>query len=114
MAPEWPKHIEQIFRLVAAASRKQGGHGYQHLGIGKTGHDAVGAAGELLRHIQFAIADQDADISPRDAIAGFAYLRELLQAGTVLMLEHHHARMRVDDLEEALGDRKSTRLNSSH
>src|SRR5262249_28581458 len=89
-------------RLVAAAGRKQRGYGHQHLRIGKTGHDAVGAAGELLRHIQSAIADKDADISPRDAVAGFAYLRELLQAGAVLVLEHHHARMRVDDLEEAL------------
>src|SRR5262249_20150794 len=102
VAYEWQIHVEQIFRLVATAGRKQRGYGHQHLRIGKTGHDAVGAAGELLRHIQSAIADQDANISPRDAVAGFAYLRELLQAGAVLVLEHHHARMRVDDLEEAL------------
>src|SRR2546425_236996 len=52
-------------RLITTAGRKQHGHGYQHLRIGKARHDTVCAAGELLRHIQSTIADQDTDISPR-------------------------------------------------
>ncbi len=103
MANQRQVDIEQVFRLVAAAGRKQRAHGHQHLGIGKTCHDAVCAAREFLRHIQSAVADHDADIASRGAIACLADLRELLQARTVFVLEHHDARMRVDDLEEASG-----------
>ena len=72
-------------------------------GIGEAGHDSVGAARQFLRYVQPAIADQDADVASRATIAAFADLRELLQAGAVLVLEHHHGRMSVDDFEEALG-----------
>ena len=86
--------VEQVLRLVAASGREQRAHGDQHLRIGKAGHDAVCAARQFLRHVQPAIADQDADVASRAAIAGFAYLRELLQARAVLVLEHHHGGMR--------------------
>ena len=103
MAYERQVEVEQILRLVVAAGREQRRYRDQHLGIGKARHDAVCAAGEFLRHIESPVADQNADISARDAIAGLAYLCELLQAWAVLVLEHDHARMRVDDFNKGLG-----------
>ncbi len=55
---------------------------------------------KLLRQVEAAIAAQDADPPPRGAVAGAPHLLQLAQAGPVLMLEHHQARMLVDQLQE--------------
>src|SRR6516164_455412 len=94
-------NVEQVFRFVAAPGLEQRTHRNQHLRIGKAGHDAVGAALEFLRHVEPAVADHDADVASHSPVAGLAQLRELLQARTVLVLEHHQAWMCIDDLEYA-------------
>src|SRR5690348_12930167 len=92
--------VEQILRLLAAAVAEEAADVDQQLRIGETGHRAVGAAMQLLRQVEPAIAAKNTEAPPRRAVAGAPHLAELAQARPVLVLEHHEARMRVDQTEE--------------
>ncbi len=56
-------HVEDVLGPVGIALGVLGADLDQHFGIGKAGHGAVGAAGQLLRQIEPAIADEDRNLA---------------------------------------------------
>ena len=89
--------VEQILGGADIARTEQTPDLDQHVRIGKSGHCAVSAARQLLRKVETAVADQNADPPVGTVFTTFANFCQLLQAGTVLMLEHHDLREEVDD-----------------
>src|SRR5207237_527501 len=83
---------------IAAAVGEQAADDHEQLRIGEAGHRAVGAAMQLLRQIEPAVAGENADAPPRRAVAGAPHLAELAQARPVLVLEHDEVLMRVDQI----------------
>ena len=89
--------VEDIFGAFHVAGTGPPHDFDQHFRIGIAGHGAVGAAGELLRQEEPAIADQDRE-APRAALdLATAQPRQLRQPRPILVLQHDDLRVAGED-----------------
>ena len=85
--------VEQVVRALDVAGGVGAAHADHHLGVGESGHRAVGAAQQFFGQEQAtAVAGQDRHAAHLAALACGADRRQLGQARAVFVLEHHAGR----------------------